>query len=132
MKISYIHFLVIKVISQFTGSWKLKFPKPFNSFKISIQRGHVTIEGHPIQLELSTNVQFPLTSGWLRFVYHSMIYYIQFTNQGVKVVVLRGGKVVPAVVFKSTTTVASGEMFFLLRKVFSSHVIIVECVDFGH
>ena len=76
-------------MGRLTGTWGLKFPRA--TFKFVIRHGRITLNRRTIKLRPSKNKKFP---GWFTFPYRRVTYYIRFTPRGVRVVTLKGKKVV--------------------------------------
>merc|ERR1712072_1225728 len=76
-------------VKRFPGIWKFKFPKI--SFKFTIKNKKITINKRPTKLRRSTNPRFP---GWYTFVFRTIKYYIKFTTGGIKIVTLKGKKII--------------------------------------
>ena len=72
------------------GTWVHKFPKG-TTLKVVIRNRRIYIGKKLITLRRSKNKRF---RGWFTFSYNKVTYYIIFTSRGVKIVKLKGKKVV--------------------------------------
>lgn len=85
--------LVNFFLRRFPGTWKFKFPK--TSFRFVIKHRKITINKKPITLRRSTNVRFP---GWRTFSYRGVRYFTRFTSKGIKIVSVKGKKIITSTV----------------------------------
>ena len=88
-------FSVTFFVKRFPGTWKFKFPKI--SFKFAIKNRKIMIANKPTKLKRSKNPRFP---GWYTFVFHTTKFYIKFTSSGIKIVKLKGNKVITSRIVK--------------------------------
>ena len=72
-----------------TGTWGFKFPQA--SFKFVIKHHKIKIGKTTLKLRRSKNKRF---RGWWTFPFHKMTYYVRFTTRGIRVVSMKGKKVI--------------------------------------
>ena len=82
-------YLVNFVYRRFPGTWKFKFPK--TSFRFVIRHKKILINKKRVTLRKSTNKRFP---GWFTFPYRGVTYFTRFTSRGIKIVSVKGKKVI--------------------------------------
>ena len=83
-------FLVSFLLGRFPGLYTFKFPKV--SFRFVISNRKIKIGRKTIRLKPSSNKKF---IGWWSFPYRRVTYYIRFTSKGIRILTIKGKKVVP-------------------------------------
>merc|ERR1712176_1356464 len=78
------------LIGRFPGLYTFKFPKV--SFRFVISNRKIKIGRKTIRLKPSSNKKF---IGWWTFPYRRVTYYIRFTSKGIRILTIKGKKVVP-------------------------------------
>ena len=90
--ISMIHYSLgsLKfVFRRLTGTWGFKFPRA--SFKFTIRHHRIKIGKTTVRLRRSKNRRF---RGWWTFPFHKVTYYVRFTTRGIRVVSMKGKKII--------------------------------------
>merc|ERR1712189_155961 len=78
------------LLGRFPGLYTFKFPKV--SFRFVISNRKIKIGRKTIRLKPSSNKKF---IGWWTFPYRRVTYYIRFTSKGIRILTIKGKKVVP-------------------------------------
>merc|ERR1712235_230310 len=78
------------LLRRFPGLYTFRFPKV--SFRFVISHRRIRIGRRTIRLRPSTNKKF---IGWWTFPYRRVTYYIRFTSKGIRILTIKGKKVVP-------------------------------------
>merc|ERR1711975_9421 len=77
------------LLGRFPGFYTFRFPKM--SFRFVISHRRIRIGRRTIRLRPSTNKKF---IGWWTFPYRRVTYYIRFTSKGIRILTIKGKKVV--------------------------------------
>merc|ERR1711962_1892977 len=78
------------LLGRFPGLYTFKFPRM--SFRFVISHRRITIGRKTIRLRPSTNKRY---IGWWTFPFRRVTYYIRFTSKGIRILTIKGKKVVP-------------------------------------